>query len=92
MTTDYFTELIVALLVAAVVGITRTMIKHGQDIVELRAMQVPEAVVRNIVERSVQRLHDDHTEFKHEVRDGLSKLSTQVETVRIAVGKSRSTD
>jgi len=92
MTEVVIRDILTGILVIGGVAVVKTLIAHGNKLVELDARSTTVDQVRKIVDDSYRRLHEDHREFKQDVKDDLQKLSEQVEGVRKAVSRSRAND
>ena len=85
-------DFLLGLVAVSVLAITRVLWNHSKEIARLDATVTPENVVRDIVERETDRLHEDQKEFRAEMRQDMSTIFDRLEQIRKDLAKSRSTD
>lgn len=91
MTLDQIADAVVVLLTIAISAIASILWKHSGRLTHLEAISVPEDHIRNIMEREVDRLHDDFKEQRKEQREANEKLEMKIDQLREAFG-TRSSD
>lgn len=92
---ELFSDLInwiVGTLTLVVAWILKTVTQHTKSIAKLEVSTVPSEQIRAIVESETGRLHEEHKEFRNEVRDDMGRLMDKLEQLRRDLGKSRATD
>ena len=86
MSLEQIADLVVGLLVLAVSAIASILWKHGNKITHLEATVVPDETIRRIMEREVDRLHDDFKSLREEQREDMQSLDAKIEQIRNALG------